>query len=941
MSDNGKPLHEPAGDGETNSSLGGSDSPSHTERAQSPVLGTAPSQEAEDGVRLMPAGLPTDKSGLLKRWAHGRPGIWAVAAVACVVAGTVGSLLAAQSVARKNAAETRRTFHLTSGAITSTLKVAIKHEEDLAIAASAYFAGDPKASAAAFDRWARWTHALGRYPELQRLDFIALRSTPGSSTAKPLVAGTALRSSGVLPSPTTAGAIPAVAVARPPVYYCVTVAEVVRSPAKRRPTTLGHCALTPARRSSRASGLSSYASVSSGLRSRLEIEVPVYEGGTPPPTLTGRKEAFVGWVRELLAPGVVLQQALAGHPGSAVRLRRRNGSSNVVLTAGTPQPGAQSVARNLHDGWTVRTYGPPASAGVLNDGQALVLLIAGIALSVLLGLLVFLLGTGRAQRRAPKTREVPHEDLYDLVTGLPNRALMLDRAERMLARAGRQPELLVGALFVSIDWFSDVNAKLGQTAGDQLLRIVADRLQTVVRAHDSVGRVGGDEFVILAESAARGVRLDSLARRVIEALHKPVELDGFGPSFALTASIGVAFGRYEHPDDLWRDAQMAMHAAVAAGRDRYTLFNANMRSVIEGRGVLEAELNTALAEKQLFLLYEPIYDLGTRQVVGLEALIRWRHPTEGVLSPADFIPLAEQTELIVPVGRWMLEEACGRAAAWNVAGRRIGISVKVSATQLNRDGFVTDVRRALQLSGLEPSMLTLEVAETTVMHDHAAATERLERIKDLDVRIALDDVGSAYAHHGDLQQMPLDFLKVNTTSLAASDDEDYRSWLFGAILNVGRELSLTVIAKGIDTYEQMDSGQGDGLHDGSGILRGRPRSADRVEDLFERVHAMLTVPVCSDLNVNAPGDEQRSGLPGAAPRSPGEITGVRGIDQLRQSPFPANGRYWARNRERGLGSGTGARVYWPELLSDLLRFAHVGTPSGTPAAMGLPRRSHR
>ena len=271
---------------------------------------------------------------------------------------------------------------------------------------------------------------------------------------------------------------------------------------------------------------------------------------------------------------------------------------------------------------------------------------------------------------------MPHEDLYDALTGLPNRLLTMDRAERMVARAGRQSGMLAGALFIDIDWFKDVNDKLGKDAGDQLLSIVSERLEGVVRTGDTVGRLGGDEFVLLVESAARGVRLDSLARRVIEALHKPVELDGFGPSFDATASIGVAFGRYETPEDLLRDAQLALYSAKAAGKDRYTLFNANMRSVIESRAVLEAELNTALLEQQFFLLYEPIYDLNTRKVVGLEALIRWRHPEQGVLEPVDFIPLAEDTELIVPIGRWVLEQACNRAAAWNVAGHRVGISME-------------------------------------------------------------------------------------------------------------------------------------------------------------------------------------------------------------------------------------------------------------------------
>jgi diguanylate cyclase (GGDEF)-like protein len=408
--------------------------------------------------------------------------------------------------------------------------------------------------------------------------------------------------------------------------------------------------------------------------------------------------------------------------------------------------------------------------------------------------------------------------------------------------------MLAGALFIDIDWFTQVNDKLGQAAGDQLLRIFAQRLVGVVRAEDTVGRFGEDEFVVLVESAARGVRLDSLARRMIEALHKPIELDDFGPRFFSTASIGVAFGRYATPEDLLRDARLALTAAKTAGKDRYTLFNANMRTVIESRAVLEDELNTALQEKQFFLLYQPIYDVTTRRVVGLEALIRWVHPKQGVLPPGDFLPLAEESGQIVPIGRWVLEEACSRAAAWNVAGHRVGISVKISANQLNRDGLVTDVRRALQQSGIEPSLLTLEIAETTVMRDLAATAERLEEMKQLGVRIAIDDFGgSGYARHSDLQRMPLDILKVDRTSLAASEDEDYRSWLIEAILVFGRDLSLTVIATGIETDEQMATLQAMGCTMAQGSFTGKATPADAVEGLLDAdlptAHATSTEPV--------------------------------------------------------------------------------------------------
>jgi len=794
----------------------------------------------------------SSRLGRMKRLVQGRKGVGAAVAVLCLAAGTVGSVLGAHAVARSDAAKAHQTFPRTSAGIASTLKLAVQHEEDLVISGSTFFAGNPTASAAEFDTWVKWAQALRRYPELQKLGFVALVRAPELAAFEARITGHSVQSLGSRPalgsipalgsrsalgslSPLHAsGAFPIVPAGTRP-YYCFAAVELSRTSVTHTRPGLDYCALTSGLLSSRDSRLSIYARTSAGRNQELVVEAPVYKGNLPPSSLTSRRAAFVGWLREVLVPGVMLQQVLRGHADYAVRLRYKSGSSNVVFKSGIPQPGAQSRAINLHNGWTVRTFGPsPAGADVLTDGNALALLIGGCLLSVLLGLLVFVLGTGRRARAlTPEARELPHEGLYDALTGLPNRALMLDRAERMLARAGRQSGLLVGALFIDIDWFKDVNDKLGQTAGDQLLTIVAQRLERVVRAHDTVGRLGGDEFVVLVESAARGVRLDSLARRVIEALHEPVELDGFGPSFVLTASIGVAFGRYATPDDLLRDAQLALHAAQAAGRDRYTLFNANMRSVIEGRGVLEVELNAALQDKQFFLLYQPIYDLRTRKVAGLEALIRWRHPTQGVLPPADFIPLAEETGLVVPIGRWALEEACSRAAAWNVAGHRVGISVKVSANQLNRDGFATDVRRALQQSGIEPSLLTLEIAETTVMRDVAVAAERLEEIKQLGVRIAIDDVGSEHAYHSDLQRMPLDFLKVDRSSLDASDDEDYRSWLLQAILIVGRDLSLTVIATGIETYEQMTAVQAMGVTMAQGFFMGKPTPADAVESLFD------------------------------------------------------------------------------------------------------------
>jgi diguanylate cyclase (GGDEF)-like protein len=771
----------------------------------------------------------------VKQRTLGRKAVWAAGALVCVAAGALGSVLGAHAVARTDAATARHGAQQTSAGIASTVKLAVRREEDLAIAASTYFAGNSKTSPAEFDRWVKWAQTLRRYPELQGLGLVALVQAPELAAFRASITRQAVKRQG---SPRASAGRRAVRVvpagSRP--YYCLAVANLVRSPAKSPPAGLDYCAVAPSLLRSRDSTLNSYTTVLVGRSKALGVMTPVYRGELPPSTLPARMGAFVGWLSEVLAPNVVLGEAVRGHPQAAVRLSYRNGAAHVAFASGTPQRGAQSTTVVLHDGWTVQSFAAAAGADVLTDTSALALLIVGCVLSALLGLLVLVLGVGRAPRpaRAPKALAAAGEELHDSLTGLPNRALVLDRAECMLARAGRQSELLVGALFIDIDWFKDVNERLGEAAGDQILKIVSERLERVVRAGDTVGRLGADEFVLLVESTARGARLDSLARRVVEALHKPFELDGFGPNFFLTASIGVAFGRYAAPEELLRDAQLALYSAKSAGKDRYTLFNANMRSVIEGRGVLELELNTALAEKQLFLLYEPIYDLDTGKVAGLEALVRWLHPKHGVVLPAEFMPLAEETGLAVPIGRWALEEACGRAAAWEVAGHRVGVSVGVSANQLNRDGFVTDVRRALQQSGIEPALLTLEIAETTVMHDLAAAVGRLEEIKPLGVRIAIDDFGgSGYAYHSDLRLMPLDFLKVDRSSLAASEDEDYRTWLLEAILIVGRDLSLTVIAKGIESDEQMRAVQGMGCRMAQGPLMGKPVPAHDIDSVFD------------------------------------------------------------------------------------------------------------
>ncbi len=842
MSDGETPQHDPERDGAVDPPAG------------VPVNGTPNTPEQanpEQAEQLAHDSEGVDSQGVNSKggWSKGAwtafakgewsKGAWIAFAVFCLLAGTIASVYSAHTIAKKDAASGQATFQQGSRAIASTLRLAIQRQEELTVAAATYFAANPKASPAEFGTWVRWARTRHRYPELDALGLL-----PAFQPAPPVHTSSTFNSS------TNSSTLEKTA----PTSGSSTLEKSTSAPVSTAPVkpALIPVKVSPALEQSRDTGLSVYKAIAAGKRVALAVDTPVYRGNVTPHSVFGRRAAIVGWLREVLVPGAMLGAVLEGHPGYALTLQYSGASangaspSNLVFTSGTARSGAQSTTSGLHDGWTVTNFGPATGASVLTDNHAYTVLTAGILLSALLGLLVFALGntTTRAPVPTPEpapTGELPpSEDLYDALTGLPNRTLTLDRAERMVARAGRDSGMLAGALFVDVDRLKDVNEKLGQAASDQLLRIVGERLEVVVRAHDTVGRLGGDEFVVLVESAARGVRLDSLAQRMIEALHQPIELDDFGPSFVLTASIGVAFGRYATVDDLLRDAHLALTSAKAAGKDRYTLFNANMRTIIEGRAVLEAELNTALQENQFFLLYQPIYDLNTRRVVGLEAQIRWTHPTQGVLAPRDFIPLSEETGLIVPIGRWALEQACTQAAAWNVtrgsaAGDNgpVGIAVKVSAHQLNRNGFATDVQRALQQSGIEPSLLTLEISEGTVMRDLAVAAERLTQIKRLGVRVGIDEFGSdGYAHHTELRAVPLDSLRVDRNSLAASEDEAYRSWLLEAILGVGREHSLTVTATGIETDEQLSALQAMGCTMAQGALLGKPAPAEAVASIL-------------------------------------------------------------------------------------------------------------
>jgi EAL domain-containing protein (putative c-di-GMP-specific phosphodiesterase class I) len=300
----------------------------------------------------------------------------------------------------------------------------------------------------------------------------------------------------------------------------------------------------------------------------------------------------------------------------------------------------------------------------------------------------------------------------------------------------------------------------------------------------------------------------------------------------VTASIGLALGQYSSPDELLRDADLALYAAKGEGKDRYVLFDAGLYADAEGRVELELDLSSALREEQLFVLYQPIFDLRGRRVIGVEALLRWRHPQRGVVGPDVFIPLAEETGLIVPIGRWVLEQACRPPAAWSAQGQPLAVSVNVSAHQLGRRSFADDVRRTLRDCELDPSLLTLEITETTLMRDVTGASDRLREIRELGVQIAIDDFGTGYASLSNLQRMPVDVLKVDRSFIAALGDGGRGRELLEAILGVGQALSLVVVAEGIELRSQMVTLEEMGCEMAQGFLMGRPSSPEQIEGIL-------------------------------------------------------------------------------------------------------------
>lgn len=443
-----------------------------------------------------------------------------------------------------------------------------------------------------------------------------------------------------------------------------------------------------------------------------------------------------------------------------------------------------------------------------------------------------------------RTRELSTMALTDKLTGLPNRAMITEQIDNVLARSNAAGDYRYAVLFLDFDRFKIINDTMGHEAGDELLRSIATRLRSVLRAGEAPGRgsgftparLGGDEFVVLLESLHQTDDSDRVAARLIAALEAPHQIAG--QEVISTASIGVVRGdpRYERATEILRDADTAMYEAKAAGKGRFVVFDTAMRERILRRASLDQDLRSAIARGELEVLYQPVVRVESGELVSVEALVRWNHPRFGRVSPAEFIPIGEESGSIGAITDWVTQTACEQLAAWQ---RTLGSAAPKVAINISRvllgsstlpDRLVAIARRY----DVDPTMLTLEITETAIVRDHKSAVAALERLKAVGFSLSLDDFGTGYSSLSTLHEFPLDVVKLDRSFIASANLSRERAALVHAVIALAYNLGMAVVAEGVETPEQIASLQAMDCHFAQGYLFGRPMAAERINEMASR-----------------------------------------------------------------------------------------------------------
>jgi diguanylate cyclase (GGDEF)-like protein len=530
-------------------------------------------------------------------------------------------------------------------------------------------------------------------------------------------------------------------------------------------------------------------------------------------TVTWRSEAGI----QNLGEGLVGRRLVDVLPApAALRLAR-------AVTAATADPGSVQ-----HVQWEV-----PGADG---EGQYFETLAASLLDDPTVGAVV--LTTRDITRRALAERQLAHQAFHDELTGLANRVLFRNRLDHALvsrSRDGRQ----LAVMFLDLDAFKAVNDTLGHSAGDRLLRGVAARLANAVRPGDTVARLGGDEFAVLLENIDDLTEAQAVAGRLLAALRPPLDVDGKELLVGGSLGFAVTESGTESAEELLRNADLAMYAAKAERTGEPQRYHRRMHDELLARVDVEDRLRAALEAGELRLHYQPTFDIGTGQVTGVEALLRWQQSAGRLVPPLEFVPVAEETGLIVPIGAWVLEEACRQAAEWQRAGAPLTMSVNVSGRQL-APALVDTVRQALANSGLPPQQLILELTESILVDGEGDTVGLLEQLKALGIRLAIDDFGTGYSSLSYLTRLPVDILKVDRSFVSALGGDGGREHLVATILEMARGLDLRTTAEGIEDGDQLDALRRLGCDVGQGFLFSRPVAPAAITALLDAAVPVAT-----------------------------------------------------------------------------------------------------
>jgi diguanylate cyclase (GGDEF)-like protein len=414
---------------------------------------------------------------------------------------------------------------------------------------------------------------------------------------------------------------------------------------------------------------------------------------------------------------------------------------------------------------------------------------------------------------------------HDMLTGLPNRSLLHDRLDFALKASDATNR--VALLFLDLDRFKEVNDTLGHRVGDALLKAVADRLRNCVQKSDMIARVGGDEFVVVASAADTQVPA-TLAARIIEVVSAPYSLEGH--TFTIGTSVGIAISRDDGDGEtLIAQADLALYRSKSEGRGTFRFFEEEMDLSARRRRSLEQDLRSALSNGELELNYQPLVNLERQQIVAFEALLRWRHPERGLISPADFIPIAEETGLIISIGEWVLRQACADATTWP---DHIKVAVNLSPVQIKGRALVETIFNAVASARLAPHRLELEITESSLLNDSEETLATLRRIRDFGVQIAMDDFGTGYSSLGYLQSFPFHKIKIDRCFISKLSEDSSSLAILRAICGLGRALGLSITAEGVETDEQLALIQNEGCTEMQGYLFSRPKSAADIQHYF-------------------------------------------------------------------------------------------------------------